>query len=93
MLKEISNYLSSKEISTRLYGMARLVGSGTLFGESMYYLGESPIFTEGINPRTCVDLALRIFPVAVFGYGAYEGLKDAEDGTVHGLTKKLDKKI
>jgi hypothetical protein len=88
MLKNIS-----KDISNRIYGMARMIGSGTLAFEGIYYLGESPIFTEGVNFRTCADFALRLFPVSVFGYGAYEGLKDAEDGTVHGLTKKLDKKI
>jgi hypothetical protein len=81
------------DLAYRLYGMSRMVLFGTLTGEGLNYIGESPAFTEGLNLRTGIDLALRVLPTAFFGALAYEGLKDAEDGTVHTLVDKLDKKL
>ena len=81
------------EIANILYGLGRMMTFGYLSFEGLSYIEESPIFTEGINFRTGIDLAFRVLPTAFFGALAYEGLKDAEDGTVHGLVKKLDKKI
>ncbi len=81
------------EIANRLYGIARLVTFGYLAGEGLTYISESPAFTEGLNLRTGVDLALRVLPTAFFGALAYEGLKDAEDGTVHAIVSKLEKNL
>jgi len=80
------------EIANRLYGMSRMVLLGTLSFQGIGYLEESPVFTEGLNLRTGLDLAYRILPTLVLGAFAYEGLKDAENGTIHGLEKKIDLK-
>ena len=66
---------------------------GYFAGEGLTYISESPLLTEGLNIRTGLDFALRVLPTAFFGILAYEGFKDAEDGTVHPIISKLEKNL